>query len=74
MTQEEKQLLLVDLSARLPYGVKCKDDYAQIEGKLCQIGINYDTCLLSDEYGESKWVLVSNCKPYLFPISSMTPK
>lgn len=72
MTQEDKDLLLKDLCGRLPYGVKCKDDYAQIEGKLCQIGINYDMCLLSDEYGESKWALVSNCKPYLFPLSSMT--
>ena len=29
-------------------------------------------CLLSDENGESKWVIISNCKPYLFPMSSMT--
>ena len=27
MTQEEKQLLLKDLCARLPYGVECKDQY-----------------------------------------------
>ena len=72
MKQEEKDLLLQDLCSRLPYGVKCKDGYAQIEGKLCQIGINYDMCLLSDEYGESKWAYIPNCKPYLFPLSSMT--
>ena len=72
MTQEDKQLLLVDLSARLPYGVKCKDDYIEYEGKLSQIGINYNMCLLSDVYGKTEWVYIPNCKPYLFPMSSMT--
>lgn len=72
MTQENKELLLKDLCARLPYGVKCIDDYAQIEGKLSQIGTNYDMCLLSDEYGRSTWAMVSHCKPYLYPFSSMT--
>ena len=27
MTQEDKELLLKDLCARLPYGVKCQIDY-----------------------------------------------
>ena len=27
MTQEEKQLLLIDICARLPYEVKCRIDY-----------------------------------------------
>ena len=72
MTQENEDLLLKDLCARLPYGVICKDDYAKIEGKLSQIGINYDMCLLSDDYGKTEWAYIPNCKPYLFPLSSMT--
>ena len=72
MTQEQKELLLKDLCARLPYGVICKDDYAKVEGKLSQIGINYDMCLLSDDYGKTEWAYIPNCKPYLFPLSSMT--
>lgn len=72
MTQEDKDLLLKDLCARLPYGVICKDDYAKVEGKLSQIGINYDMCLLSDDYGKTEWAYIPNCKPYLFPLSSMT--
>ena len=32
MTQEEKELLLKDLSARLPYGVKCHFKYGSAEG------------------------------------------
>ena len=73
MTQEDKELLILkDLCARLPYGVICKDDYAKVEGKLVQIGINYDMCLLSDDYGKTEWAYIPNCKPYLFPLSSMT--
>ena len=30
MTQEERDILLKDLSARLPYGVKCKHDKAGV--------------------------------------------
>jgi hypothetical protein len=72
MTQEQKDLLLKDLCARLPYGVICKDDYAKVEGKLVQIGINYDMCLLSDDYGKTEFAYIPNCKPHLFPLSSMT--
>ena len=73
MTQEDKELLILkDLCARLPYGVICKDDYAKVEGKLVQIGINYDMCLLSDDYGKTEWAYIPNCKPHLFPLSSMT--
>ena len=72
MIKEDKELLLQDLCARLPYGVICKDDYAKIEGKLSQIGINYDMCVLSDVYGKTEWAYIPNCKPYLFPLSSMT--
>ena len=72
MMQEPNDLLLKDLCARLPYGVICKDDYAKVEGKLVQIGINYDMCLLSDDYGKTELAYIPNCKPYLFPMSSMT--
>lgn len=72
MTEENNKLLLKDLCARLPYGVICKDVYAKVEGKLVQIGINYDMCLLSDDYGKTEFAYIPNCKPYLFPFSSMT--
>lgn len=72
MTPEQKDILLKDLCARLPYGVICKDNYAKVEGKLVQIGINYDMCLLSDDYGKTEFTYIPNCKPYLFPLSNMT--
>ena len=73
MTQEEKELLLIkDLCARLPYGVECKDDNTNVTGTLSQIGLHYNMCALDKDDGESEYCYIPNCKPYLFPLSSMT--
>jgi hypothetical protein len=68
MTQE-KDLLLKDLCARLPYGVKVESTFINPdtkEHKLCGIEIFDATSLLMvrDKIGEFK--------PYLFPMSNMT--
>ncbi len=64
MTQEEKQLLLKDLSARLPYGVMCrlsvKDVDISITEKLDLGGLEHFI------YGTMEVL------PYLRPMSSMT--
>lgn len=62
MTQEDKELLLKDLCARLPYGTMV---YAQnavdwYDSEIC-------TQVLSDVINEDYIV-----KPYLFPLASMT--
>ena len=73
MTQEEKDLLLKDLCARLPYGVKLKitlyEDMNEVDG----IGTVYQL------NSQSVWVLedenercIEYNKPYLFPMSNMT--
>ena len=71
MTQDEKDILLKDLCARLPYGVKglvtfngniFKDEDRTIDGKL------YDRFA---EFQDS-WYDNVTIKPYLFPLSSMT--
>lgn len=81
MTQEEKYLLLKDLSARLPY-----KPIVQIDG--CGIwnlrGIDHDdSAKLRDSvivwrgknYPSSKTSFpIIECKPYLFPMSSITDK
>ena len=70
MKQEDKELLLKDLCARLPYGVKCKY-YDCCEGA-------YDEGTIRGferhEYMEIDGVCihVEEVKPYLFPLSSMT--
>lgn len=68
MTQEDKELLFKDLCTRLPYDVKVLYD-----NKVFNIDyvssiykeIKLDTC---DKYTLD----ISNVKPYLFPLSSMT--
>ena len=75
MKQEDKELLLKDLCARLPYGV------------FCNIGLDYPLQLqilfmdkldgiLLDFYKDGKdyQVYLGEVKPYLFPLSSMTDK
>lgn len=72
MTQEDKELLLKDLCARLPHGVICKDTNINVTGTLSQIGLHYDMCVLDKDNGDSESCYLLNCKPYLFPLSSMT--
>ena len=73
MMQKDKELVLKDLCARLPYGV------------FCNIGLDYPLPLqrlfvdkldgiLLDFYEDGKdyQVYLSEVKPYLFPMSSMT--
>ena len=75
MTQEEKDLLLKDLCARLPYGVcykhltwddKCGEIYiaAQI------YSINTDGYVKNCYDDET--VYIDNVRPYLLPLSSIT--
>lgn len=77
MTTGEKELLLKDLSARLPYGVKCNvfDDFKHSR-MLCAINPNISHCIGVENNDGSKInpikVMIENIKPYLFPLSSMT--
>jgi len=66
MTREEKQLLLNDLCARLPYGVIVKenDGVNENDNKLLDIDM-FDGCINYD-------YIIEDIKPYLRPMSSMT--
>lgn len=75
MKQEQYDLLLKDLCCRLPYGVKCNVG----EGKpytLNRIEIDNKNGHLLDfiekKDGLDMQVYLSEVKPYLFPLSSMT--
>ena len=79
MTQEEKQLLLIDLCARLPYGVKAQyNNKKEIFGDVEQIEASGDIDLSYYDEETERWKLcctsIDNIKPYLRPISSMTEK
>lgn len=68
MTQEQKELLLKDISARLPYGVKVNNE---IQGDFTVYGICENFI-----YGRSEVChidfAVEKVKPYLFPLDSIT--
>jgi hypothetical protein len=70
MTQEHKDLLLKDLCARLPYGVICEDIYGNALELNSIDKPNTATFKCSDN---TFWTTdLDKCKPYLFPLSSMT--
>lgn len=71
MTQEDKQLLLKDLCARLPYGVKVTTTNPAVK-----IGVISGISIKNKISVETKHAdIVFDCtevKPYLRPMSSMT--
>ena len=70
MTQKDKELLMKDLCARLPYGVKVKlgdnPNIFDLEYRIKFAAMYGDSDKLEDILD------ITNIKPYLFPISSMT--
>lgn len=67
MKKEDKELLLRDLCARLPYGVKCQAH----NGTLICVNVNNGIAVVQTDRGVRQ-VLIENLKPYLRPVSSMT--
>ena len=67
MTQEEKELLLKDLCARLPYGVK-----VEYNGKVYSLSRPYINFMCIINGAGEEFPSVEKCKPYLRPMSSMT--
>ena len=80
MTQEDKELVLIDLSGRLPHHVRVKVNDTQ--GIMDEIDIPNERIFVSSLnpflYGGAKvsWFTVNGDKiyPYLRPMSSMTEK
>lgn len=85
MTEQDKQLLLKDLCARLPYGVKFLWRYLDIndEGQDEEVNVIADVKNIGTdgmiecgykEIEDSDFCYISEIKPYLRPLSSMTDK
>ena len=71
MTQEDKNLLLKDLCARLPYKAKVQDTYYKSlePAPIWLLDLDAQSVrLFADEGYQS----IEYIKPYLFPLSSMT--
>ena len=80
MTQEERMLLIKDLSARLPYAVTVEHT-SGFRGTLHDLVIHhiyddndnvYDAICYTDFFGDEDDIYIEYFKPYLFPLSSMT--
>ena len=80
MTQEERMLLIKDLSARLPYAVTVEHT-SGFRGTLHDITVHhmyddndnvYDAICYTDFFGDEDSIYIEYFKPYLLPISSMT--
>ena len=80
MTQEDKMLLIKDLSARLPYTVTVEHT-SGFRGTLHDITVHhmydendnvYDAICYTDFFGDNDDIYIEYFKPYLFPMSSMT--
>ena len=77
MTQEDRQILLKDLCARVPYGVRYRrfawDDEREEECISAKIySISPDGYVRNYHEDESDYI--DNVRPYLFPLSSITKK
>ena len=68
MTTDEKMLLLKDLCARLPYGVKVNNE---IQGDFVIYGVCEDYIFARNTNNHVDFH-IEKIKPYLFPMSSMT--
>ena len=80
MTQEDKMLLVKDLSSRLPYAVHVQH-ISGVSGILHDISIRhkydgndniYDAICYTDFLGDGDNIAIEHFKPYLFPLSSIT--
>ena len=73
MTQEDKELLLKDLCARLPYNVICQVEFKEnrkYNSKVMLLsGIFTDEAYFTTKGGS---IYSNEYKPYLFSLSSMT--
>lgn len=74
MVQEDKALLLKDLCARLPYGIKCEYDNLRYGGVFKVTDIEYNGYISGVIDNKRCWTVFYplELKPYLFPLSSMT--
>ena len=73
MTPEDKELLIKDLCARLPYNVICQVEFRE-NGKYKSKVILLSGIFTDEAYFTTKGgsIYSNEYKPYLFPLSSMT--
>lgn len=72
MTTEEKELLIKDICAKLPYGLKVHAEASDMYIEKAE-GISLDKGLLRVSHNNIfSSIIIEHCKPYLRPMSTMT--
>ena len=72
MTKEEKDLLIRDLCARIPHGVKVKAERIH-KDSLSFVGVDDNSYICKTPFGSVIFIPFNfDIKPYLRPLSSMT--
>ena len=74
MTQEEKEILIQDICARLPYGIKCTTKLTGYNDVYVVQGMYEDNVFIDCpvyEEGDDEW-MIESIIPFLRPMSSMT--
>lgn len=79
MTQEEKDLLLKDISARLPYGLKVccinlSDEMPKVWDLIGMPALHLADILVEGSHRFAGVNIEKSIRPYLRPMSSMTEK
>lgn len=72
MKQEDKKLHIIDLCARLPYGVKAKRENEIVKIISVNIGEEYVQFIKDCGFMICDESYIEDIKSYLFPMSSMT--
>lgn len=72
MIQEDKELLIKDLCARLPYGVKINKNGTNFDGTLIDSELRNNLVVVTTCENSVCNIPIDEIKPYLRPLSSMT--
>ncbi len=72
MTLEERQMLLADIYARVPYGVNCSGILKQMDGSLKRVFGTFKGWYIGWATIGNNLVDIKTVRPYLRPMSSMT--
>lgn len=70
---ENTNLLIKDISARIPYGVKCQCADDNLIATIIGIKFHENQCFVELDYKDFKGIVeIEKCKPLLIPMSGMS--
>lgn len=65
--------LIKDISARIPYGVRCQCDNDNLTATIIGIKFHDEQCFVELNYNDFNGIVkIENCKPLLIPLSEIS--